>query len=394
MIKIFKKIILNNNRFTRTIHYNETQKALNNLLTDFAKEKIDKQAIYHDKEEKFNKKIFNELSNLGIQGITIPEKYGGSGLGLYESCIVHQRISYSDPGLCLAYLANSILYGNNLAMNGNENQKEDILPHLCSGKIIGGMGMSEVMGGTDILNMKTTIKLHNLERRMNGSKMWITNGPIANKFLVYSKNENNKLTLVNIDENIDGFTRGETILGKLGMRASTTSELYFNDIIISDDMIVGENGNAIKCMMKNLEIERVCLAAMSLGIAERCIDIMIEYSKERSAFGKKINEFGQIQKLIADSYCHYNAGLEYVYNTANFIDNNNEINTRIKSDGVKLYCATMAKQVADNAIQVLGGNGYISEYNVERLWRDSRLIEIGGGTNESHQKNIVKDLIR
>jgi isovaleryl-CoA dehydrogenase len=393
MIKIFKRTILTNKRFTRNIHYNETQRALNNLLFDFAKEEIDKQAIYHDKEEKFNKDIFNELSNLGIHGITIPEKYGGSGLGLYESCIVHQRLSYSDPGLCLAYLANSILYGNNLATNGNELQKEEILPNLCNGKIIGGMGMSETSGGTDILNMKTNISIKKNEKRMNGSKMWITNGPIANKFLVYTQNENNKLTLVNIDENMKGFSRGEKIQGKLGMRASSTSELYFDDILISEDMIIGENGNAIKCMMKNLEIERVCLAAMSLGIAERCLDIMVEYSKERSAFGKKINAFGQIQKLIADSYCYYNAGLEYVYNTAYFIDNNNDTNTRIKSDGVKLYCGNMAKQIADNAIQVLGGNGYISEYNVERLWRDSRLIEIGGGTNESHQKNIVKDLI-
>jgi isovaleryl-CoA dehydrogenase len=236
---------------------------------------------------------------------------------------------------------------------------------------------------------------------LNGAKMWITNGAVSDTelgdvFLVYARTGGKgtrSLSLFVVEKGMAGFRLGQKIKDKLGMRASTTAELLFEDCMVPAAHLVGHEGDAVGHMMRNLEIERLTLAAMSLGIARRSLEVMNRYAAERTAFGQPINEFGQVQRHIADAYAGFMAGRSYAYQVAGTLDLA-AAGSRVDSDGVKLFCATMAKQVADSAIQVLGGYGYVGEYRVERLWRDAKLLEIGGGTVEAHQKNIARDLSR
>jgi isovaleryl-CoA dehydrogenase len=232
---------------------------------------------------------------------------------------------------------------------------------------------------------------------LNGRKMFITNGALddttlGDLFLVYARTDKGISSFV-VEKGFPGFSLGQRLHGKAGMRASMTAELVFDDCAVPVANRLGEEGDSLIHMMRNLEIERVTIAAMSTGIAGRCVEVMTRYANERTAFGQPINAFGQIQRYIADSYAQYMAARTYLYYTAVRMDLNTP-GQRIDSDGVKLIATTMAKQVADNAMQVLGGYGYLGEYVVERLWRDAKLLEIGGGTLEAHQKNITKDLTR
>jgi isovaleryl-CoA dehydrogenase len=260
--------------------------------------------------------------------------------------------------------------------------------------------MSEPGAGTDVLGMKTTAVKHGDDYVLNGAKMWITNGTLDGKttgdcYLVYAKTgkDARDLSLFLVDKGTPGFSLGQKIQDKCGMRASMTAELVFQDCRVPADRLVGQENGAMICMMRNLEIERVVLAAMSVGIARRCVEEMNRHAKDRQSFGRPINSHGQIQRLIAESYAEYQAGRSYLYQTA--LDLNlGSVGNGLDADGVKLFCGAMAKNVADRAIQVMGGYGYVGEYNVERLWRDSKLMEIGGGTNEAHHKNMVRDLAR
>ena len=319
--------------------------------------------------------------------------------------IVNEELSYSDPGFCLAYLAHAQLMVNNLAYNGDEGQKGRILPLVCSGEWIGCMGMSEPGHGTDVLGMTTSASpLKDGTWLLNGRKMWITNGVIddgstpADVCMVYAKTGQDddgrqQITTFIVERGMEGYSVGQKILDKLGMRASNTAELVFDDVKIPSENVVGKPGESTIHMMRNLEIERIALAAMAVGISRRCLSIMNQYASEREAFGRQIREFGQIQRHIAESWAEYRAMRAYVYDTA-LNTRLSESGNRLDSDGVKLYSTTAAKNIADRAIQVLGGYGYVGEYVVERLWRDSKLLEIGGGTLESHQKNIARDLGR
>jgi isovaleryl-CoA dehydrogenase len=377
----------------------EEHKLLRDMVRSFAEEEIDPQAEEYDQREAFNLDLFRQLGELGLLGVTAPEEYGGSGMDATAAVIAHEEISAADPGFCLAYLAHSMLFVNNLAVNGNDEQRERFLPDTCSGEKIAGMCMSEPGAGTDVMGMKTTAEKDGDEWVLNGRKMWITNGAVekgelGDVFLVYAKpetTETNDVSLFLVEKGMQGFKLGQKLDNKLGMRASTTAELVLDDCRVPEENLVGEPGNAVKSMMRNLAIERVTLAAMSLGIARRSVEIMNNYAEERESFGKPINRFGQIQKHIADSYADYMAGRSYVYNVASDLELD-EFGKRVDSDGVKLYCSTMGKDVADRAIQVLGGYGYVGEYDVERLWRDAKLLEIGGGTIEAHQKNMTRDL--
>mmetsp|Transcript_48061 Transcript_48061/g.95203 ORF Transcript_48061/g.95203 Transcript_48061/m.95203 type:complete len:255 (+) Transcript_48061:1-765(+) len=235
---------------------------------------------------------------------------------------------------------------------------------------------------------------------VNGQKMWITNGTLdgtttGDLFLVYARTgaERSDISSFLIEKNMQGFSLGQQIKEKLGMRASPTAEIVFDNVPVPSSQLVGQVNGATLCMMRNLEIERLGLAAMGLGIARRAINVMKEYANQRNAFGKNLFSFGQIQAMIATSYAEYMAGRAYVYCLANNLDMKSYGNS-LDADGTKLYCANMAKQVCDRAIQCLGGYGYVGEYTVERLWRDSKLLEIGGGTNESHHKNMSRDLSR
>lgn len=379
----------------------DEHKMLRDTLKSFVNTEVEPQAHEHDRQEKFNLKLFKKLGGLGLLGLTVPEIYGGAGMDATAAVITHEELSASDPGFCLAYLAHTLLAVNNLAVNGSEEQKKKYLPSLSSGEFVGAMAMSEPDYGTDVLGMKSTAVKQDDHYVLNGRKMWITNGALDDQktpcdlVWVYAKTgEKNGRALMStfiIEKNDPGFYVGQKIMDKLGMRASNTAELVFENCKFPLDRLVGSEGDSIHHMMRNLEIERVGLAAMSLGIARRSISIMNKYATERHAFGKSLNSFGQIQKYIADSYAEFKACEAYVYDTARKLDLTKQGN-RLDSDGVKLVATTMAKNVADRAIQVLGGYGYVGEYVVERLWRDAKLLEIGGGTLEAHQKNITNDL--
>lgn len=373
---------------------------LRKMVRRFAERELAPQAEEYDRAERFNIDLFRRLgAELGLLGVTVPLDYGGSEMDAVAAVIVHEELSAVDPGFCLAYLAHSMLFVNNLAVNGNEAQKQKYLPGACSGELVGGMCMSEPGAGTDVLGMTTVARKDGDVYVLNGAKMWITNGAISDTelgdiFLVYAKHEDRSdraLSLFLVEKGTPGFSLGQKIHNKLGMRASTTAELVFEDVRVPAENLVGEPGGAVKSMMRNLELERLTLAAMSLGIARRCVETMNTYAQDRKSFGQPLNRFGQIQRHIAESYAEYMAGRSYVYNVAAALGLESYGN-RLDSDGVKLYCSTMAKNVADRAIQVLGGYGYVGEYNVERLWRDAKLLEIGGGTNEAHQKNMTRDL--
>lgn len=381
----------------------DEHKMLRETLKSFVDTEVEPQAHEHDRHEKFNFELFKKLGALGLHGITVPEKYGGAGLDATAVVLAHEELSSSDPGFCLSYLAHTLLAVNNLAVNGSEEQKIKYLPKLSTGEHIGSMAMSEPDFGTDVLGMQTTAVKSGDHYIINGRKMWITNGSVDDKktacdfVWVYAKtgesNGRAKLSSFIVEKNDPGFYVGQKIMDKLGMRASNTAELVFENCKIPANRLVGLEGDSVHHMMRNLEIERVGLAAMSLGIARRSISIMNKYATDRHAFGKSLNSFGQIQKYIADSYAEFKAAQCYVYETARRLDLNTE-GSRLDSDGVKLVATTMAKNVADRAIQVLGGYGYVGEYVVERLWRDSKLLEIGGGTIEAHQKNITRDLAK
>ena len=383
--------------------YNPTEehKMLRETIKNFVKEEVEPQAHKHDKSETFNLPLLRKLGELGLLGITTPDQYGGSGMDALAATIAHEEISASDPGFCLAYLAHAMLCVNNIAANASEEQKKRWLPKLCSGEWIGAMAMSEPDYGTDVLGMKSTAELKGDHYILNGRKMWITNGTIdENKtpcdiVLVYAKtgevNGRAKISTFVVEKGFQGFSVGQKIQDKTGMRGSNTAELVFENCKIPKANLIGDEGESMLHMMKNLEVERVTLAAMSLGIARRSIYEMNKYATDRVAFGKPIRKLGQIQKYIGDSYAEYMACRAYVYDTARRLDLTKAGN-RLDSDGVKLTASTMGKNVADRAMQVMGGYGYVTEYIVERLWRDAKLLEIGGGTIEAHQKNITVDL--
>ena len=379
----------------------EEHKAIREMVRAFVTQEMDPQALEFDRDERFNHSLFMRLGHpdLELLGITVPERWGGSGLDSVAAVIVHEEFSASDPGFCLSYLAHSMLFANNLALNGDDKQRGHYLPKACRGELIGGMCMSEPNTGTDVFGLSTHARQVEGGYVINGAKMWITNGAIDDDtlgdiFLVYARMEGatrQELSMFLVEKGDKGFSLGQRIKDKLGMRASSTAELVFEDCFVPTDRLVGQEGEATLHMMRNLELERLTLAAMSLGIARRCIEVMNQYATDRESFGKPLRSYGQIQSYIADSYAAYMAGRSYVYQVASQLKLNAH-GHRLDSDGAKLYCARMAKEVADRAIQVLGGYGYVAEYQVERLWRDARLLEIGGGTNEAHQKNITRDL--
>lgn len=370
-------------------------------VRSFVQDQVEPQAMEYDRQERFNLPLFRQLGELGLLGLTVPEEFGGAGQDALAAVIVHEELSASDPGFCLAYLAHSMLLVNNLAVNGSEEQKKRYLPKLCSGEWVGGMAMSEPAVGTDVLAMQTTAAKKGELYLINGRKMWITNGTIdedgtpADLILVYARTGEHKgralISTFLVEKSHPGFHVGQKIRDKLGMRASNTAELVFDQCQVPTSALVGQEGDSMMHMMRNLEIERLTLAAMSLGIARRSLEIMNRYASERESFGEPLRNFGQIQRYIAQSYAEYKACRAYVYETARSLDLLREGN-RVDSDGVKLVATTMGKEVSDRAIQVLGGYGYVGEYIVERLWRDAKLLEIGGGTLEAHQKNITRDL--
>ncbi len=370
--------------------YNPTEEhaLLRETVAQFARERVEPQAEEQDVAGTLNRGLFRELAELGLLGVTVAEDDGGAGLDAVASVIVHHELAKHDPGFTLAYLAHAVLFVNNFAHSANADQKAKYLPKTLNGEQIACMCMTEPAVGTDVLGMLTTAKKDGGDYLINGSKTFITNAHEADLFYVYAKT-GGKISAFVLERDTRGLEVSKPIK-KLGMRASTMAEVTFEDARVPAANLLGVEGKGVTHMMRNLEIERLTLAAMSLGIADRCVEVMTRYANERQAFDQPLTEFGQVQKHIAESYALTEAMRALIYNVAREVGPNRR--NRINTDACKLFASTHAKQIADSAIQVLGGYGYCREYQVERLWRDAKLLEIGGGTIESHQKNITRDL--
>jgi len=368
----------------------DEHRMLREMVADFTAAEVEPQAEEYDRKECLNVPLFKQLGELGLLGVTVGEEHGGPGMDAAAAVIVHHELSKSDPGFTLAYLAHSMLFVNNFYHCSNQEQKARYLEGVLSGEWVGGMGMTEPDYGTDVLGLKATAERRGDVYLLNGTKTYITNGPEGYVFLIYAKVEG-RVTAFVVDRTCPGFSTSHHI-PKMGMRASSMSELIFEDCEVPVANLLGAEGGGMTHMMRNLEIERLTLAAMSLGIADRCLDIMIRYGRDRVAFGQSINHFGQIQAHIADSFAATEAARCLIYHVAQSVGPDQR--NRVGSDAAKLFAAPVGKRVADSAMQVLGGAGYCNEFPVERLYRDAKLLEIGGGTLESHQKNLTKDLTR
>ncbi len=371
-------------------HPTDEHRMLRQTVADFARREVEPQAAEFDVKGVLNVPLFRKLGELGLLGITVSAEDGGAGMDAVAAVIVHHELSKYDPGFCLAYLAHSMLFVNNFYHCSNEEQRTRYLDKTLSGEWVAGMGMTEPNAGTDVLAMATTAHLEGEHWILNGTKTYITNGCEGYCFLVYAKVDG-RVTAFVVDRSCPGFSTSNHI-DKLGMRGSTMSELIFDECRVPRENLLGEVGAGLTHMMRNLEIERLTLAAMSVGIAERSVEIMIDYASERRTFGKPLHEHGQIQRYIADGYAQMAAAKALVYSVAH--DVSPESRNRIGSDAAKLFAAPVGKQCADWAMQVMGGAGYCREYPIERLFRDAKLLEIGGGTIEAHQKNMTKDLVR
>jgi isovaleryl-CoA dehydrogenase len=367
-------------------------------LREFVKREVEPQAAEHDRAERFNLALFRKAGALGLLGVTLPEEYGGAGLDAVAAVQVCEALSTADPGFTLSVLSHAILFSQNLAVNGNAPQKKQLLPRAAIGALVGGLCMTEPGVGTDVLSLRTRARRQGDAYVLDGTKTFITNGGVDDKtlgdaFIVYARTDDARISAFLVERGAAGFRLGQKWKDKLGMRASFTAELVFDDVRVPVTNRLGEEGEGTRHMMRNLEIERLTLAAMSVGIAQRCLEVMVAYASERKSFGVPLHEHGQIQRHIAETFAEYRAARTFVYDVARRMDLT-ATGQRMDADAAKLFAAQVGKRAADAAIQVLGGYGYMGEYVVERLWRDAKLLEIGGGTLEAHQKNLTKDLTR
>ena len=368
----------------------EEHSMLRQTVRDFVRKEVEPQSMEHDQSGTLNVPLLRRMGELGLLGVTVPDEAGGAGMDAVASVIVHEELAWADPGFALAYLAHALLFVNNFYWSGNAEQHKRYMPRVLSGEWIGAMGMSEPAVGTDVLGMKTTATRDGDDYILDGRKTFITNGPEADVFIIYAQLEG-RITTFAVERTFAGFSTSDKI-PKMGMRASTMCELIMEGCRVPRANLVGVEGGGIKNMMRNLEIERLGLAAMSLGIAQRCLEVMTRYSVERQAFGQPIAEFGQIQRHLGEAYAKTEAIRALVYGVAHTVSATKR--NRLGTDAAKLFASTAAKEVADSAVQVLGGWGYCTEFRVEQFFRDAKLIEIGGGTIEAHQKNITRDLTK
>jgi len=315
------------------------------------------------------------------------------GAGAVTLVSVTEELSYADPGTCLSYLAHSLLFAHNLAVTGSPEQLQRYLPEVISGQLVGAFAMTEPGAGSDVLSMQTRAVRKGDHYVLNGTKMFITNGPIADVFLVCARTGETRkdLSMFIVERTMTGFSSGAR-LSKMGMRASPTGELIFKDCLVPVQNLVGSEGESVKTIMKNLDIERVGIAGMALGIARACLDLALKYSTEREQFGNPIINFQSVSERIADMYISYRAARALVYESARVIDEGRRANQEAAC--AKVFASEMATKTALDAIQVLGGYGYIRQFPVERLMRDAKLLEIGGGTSGILRGVVVKEFIR
>src|SRR5437667_3301155 len=366
---------------------------LRSSVRDFADEKIAPIAAEIDKTDRFPRELWPKMGELGLHGITVEEEYGGVGLGYLEHCVAMEEISRASASVGLSYGAHSNLCVNQIRRNGSDDQKRRYLGKLISGEHVGGLAMSEPGAGSDVVSMKTRADKRGDRYILNGSKMWITNGPQAEVLVVYAKTDTaagpRGITAFLIEKGFKGFSAAQK-LDKLGMRGSDTCELVFQDCEVPEENVLGGVGDGVTILMSGLDYERVVLAAGPLGIMQACMDVVTPYIHERRQFGQPIGEFQLVQGKVADMYVGMNACKAYVYAVAKACDRGET--TREDAAGAILYAAENATKIALDAIQLLGGNGYINDYPTGRLLRDAKLYEIGAGTSEIRRMLIGRQL--
>ncbi len=367
--------------------------ALRHSVHGFAQDRIAPRAETIDRSNMFPRDLWPEMGSLGLLGITVEEELGGAGLGYLAHCVAMEEVSRASAAVGLSYGAHSNLCVNQIRRNGTEAQKRRYLPKLISGEQVGALAMSETGSGSDVVSMRTRAEKRGDRYILNGSKMWITNGPVSETFVIYAKTDPaagaRGITAFIVERGFPGFSTAQK-LDKLGMRGSDTSELVFNDCEVPAENVLGSVGGGVNVLMSGLDYERVVLAAGPLGIMQGCMDIVLPYVHDRKQFGQPIGQFQIMQAKIADMYVGMNAAKAYVYTVARACDDGRV--TREDAAGAILYAAEKATWMALEAIQCLGGNGYINDFPTGRLLRDAKLYEIGAGTSEIRRMLIGREI--
>lgn len=371
----------------------ETASILQRSVREFAAREIAPLAEKIDKDNNFPHALWKKLGAMGVLGITVDEAYGGSGLGYLEHTLVMEEISRASASIGLSYGAHSNLCVNQIFLNGSEEQKKKYLPKLCSGEHVGALAMSEANAGSDVMNMQLHAEHKGDHFILNGTKMWITNGPEANVLVVYAKTDKTAgskgITAFIVEKKFAGFSTAQK-LDKLGMRGSNTCELVFENCKIPAENVLGKINGGTKILMKGLDFERLILAAGPVGIMQACMDVVLPYVRTRKQFGQAIGEFELMQAKLADMYVALSSSRAYLYAAARACDKG--VLTRKDSAGVILYTSERATWTALQALQCLGGNGYINEFPTGRFLRDAKLYEIGAGTSEIRRMLMGREL--
>ncbi|MGO8869172.1 MAG: isovaleryl-CoA dehydrogenase [Alphaproteobacteria bacterium] len=371
----------------------ETAEMLRATVRDFASDRIAPRADEIDRSNSFPRELWPELGRLGLLGVTVEEEWGGAGMGYLEHCVAMEEISRASASIGLSYGAHSNLCVNQIRRNGNAEQKRRYLPKLISGEHVGALAMSEPGAGSDVVGMRLRAERKGERYVFNGSKMWITNGPCADVIVVYAKTDPQAgprgITAFLVERGFKGFSTAQK-LDKLGMRGSDTGELVFQDCEVPAENVLGELGKGVNVLMSGLDYERAVLAAGPCGIMQACLDVAVPYVHERQQFGQPIGNFQLVQGKLADMYTTMNACKAYVYAVAKACDRGET--TRKDAAGAILFASEKATQVALDAIQLLGGNGYINDFPTGRLLRDAKLYEIGAGTSEIRRWLIGREL--
>jgi isovaleryl-CoA dehydrogenase len=371
----------------------ETADMLRDSVAAFSAAEIAPRAAEIDRSDQFPMDLWQKMGSLGVLGVTVAEEFGGAGLGYLEHVVAMEEISRASASVGLSYGAHSNLCVNQIHRNGSEAQKRRYLPKLISGEHVGALAMSEPGAGSDVVSMRLKAEKKGDRYVLNGTKMWITNGPDADVLVIYAKTDpeagSRGITAFLVEKHFKGFSCAQK-LDKLGMRGSHTGELVFEDCEVPEENVLGEVGRGVNVLMSGLDYERAVLAAGPIGIMQACMDVAIPYVHERRQFGKAIGEFQLIQGKIADMYVSMNATRAYVYAVAKACDRGQT--TREDAAGAILYAAENATKMALDAIQILGGNGYINDYPTGRLLRDAKLYEIGAGTSEIRRMLIGREI--
>jgi isovaleryl-CoA dehydrogenase len=372
--------------------------ALRDAVRDFAQAEIAPLAAQADKDDQFPMHLWRKMGEVGVLGITVEEEYGGAGMGYLAHMIAMEEISRASAAIGLSYGAHSNLCVNQIRRNGTPEQRQKYLPKLISGEHVGALAMSEPGAGSDVISMKLKAEDKGGYYLLNGSKMWITNGPDADTMVVYAKTEPEMgargITAFIVEKGMKGFSTAQK-LDKLGMRGSHTGEMVFENVEVPASHIMGGLGNGAKVLMSGLDYERAVLAAGPIGIMQAVMDNVIPYIHDRKQFGQSIGEFQLIQGKVADMYTLLQAARSYCYQVGKNLDSLGTDHVRqVRKDcaAVILWCAEMATKMAGDGIQIFGGNGYINEYPLGRLWRDAKLYEIGAGTSEIRRMLIGREL--